>query len=184
MHLIETVAKGEENVVKSGTVRNFFSVLRTLVLHPGQFFEDLSQKKIDTSTLIFLFICSAFASIMAILFVPQKRAIFLVIFFLNGMLMPFVTAFILYLVTFFLCKDVFTYKTLFRITAYAQVTLLAAWVPGLSWPVGIWKFYLVGLGMVKVGRISVTKAFISLLIMGGVFVLLIQLSQPLLSNVR
>jgi len=184
MHLIETAVKGEENIVKSGAIRNFFGVLRALVLHPGQFFEDLSQKKIDTSTLIFLFICSAFASIMAILFIPQKRAIFLVIFFLNGMLMPFVTALILYLVTFFLCKDVFTYQILFRITAFAQVTLLAAWVPGLSWPVGIWKFYLIGLGMVKVGRISAMKAFVSLLIMGGMFIFLIQLSQPLLSNVR
>ncbi len=184
MHLIETLDKGGENAMKSGAIRNFFGVLRALVLHPGQFFEKLYQKKIDTSALVFLLFCSAVASVMAILFVPQKRAIFLLIFFLNGMLMPLVTALILYLVTFFLCKDVFTYQTLFRITAYAQVTLLAGWVPGLSWPVGIWKFYLVGLGMVKVGRISAMKAFASLLIMGGMFILLIQLSQPLLSNVR
>ncbi|UCB48904.1 MAG: YIP1 family protein [Deltaproteobacteria bacterium] len=170
--------------MKSGTISNFLGVLRALVLHPGRFFEDLSQRKIHTSSLVFLLFCSAFASIMAILFIPQKKAIFLVIFLLNGMLMAFVTAFILYLVTFFLCKDVFTYQSLFRITAYAQVTLLAAWVPGLSWPVGIWKFYLIGLGMVKVGTISAMKAFVSLLIMGGMFILLIQLSQPLLSNVK
>ena len=88
--------------------------------------------------------------------------------------MPFIMAVILYLVTLLLCKDVFSYQTLFAITAYAGVTQLAAWIPGMPWIAGIWKFYLIGLGMVKVGQISGVKAFVSLLVTGAILLFLIQ----------
>ena len=77
-------------------------------------------------------------------------------------------------------KRTFTYQALFGITAYANVTLLAAWIPGLAWMAGLWKFYLIGLGLVKVGRIKASDAVICLLAAAAVMLLLISFAQPIL----
>lgn len=95
--------------------------------------------------------------------------------------MPFIAAFILYFVTILFCKDVFSYNKLFGITAYANVTLLISWIPGLAGPTEILKFFLIGLGMVKVGRISSLRAFMCLVACAAILLLLIHFVQPILS---
>lgn len=96
--------------------------------------------------------------------------------------MPFITAFILYLVAMLLCKNLFTYNTLFGITAYANIILLFSWIPGVAGPAQILKFCLIGLGMVKIGRISYLKAFACLLCTGMAMLFLLQPLKPLLGQ--
>jgi hypothetical protein len=88
--------------------------------------------------------------------------------------MPFITAFLAYLAALILCRHIFSYQTVLGITAYANVTLLLAWIPGVSCVTGIWTYGLIGLGMAKVGPITASMAFRIILITAGCLFLLIQ----------
>jgi len=158
--------------------------LRTMskMLYAGDFYEGLPQERAHTSPVVFLLICSVIFTILSSVFVLENKIFFSLAFFFNAFSMPFITAFILYLVTMLLCKNLFTYKTLFGITAYANIILLFSWIPGVAGPAQILKFCLIGLGMVKVGRISYLKAFICLLCAGMAMLFLLQLLGPFLGQ--
>lgn len=168
-----------ENVKRWGPLGRFFRVVYNLVLRPGTFYEQLPSESRYLSAMAFLLTCSLLSSVVGSLSFGEKRVVLAFIYFLNAFFMPFFTALLLYVVTLLLCKSVFSYQRLFVITAYANVTLLITWIPGLSWITGIWKFYLIGLGMVKIGRIKGSKAFIVLVATAGILVLLIQLLIPI-----
>jgi len=167
-------------------VRQFFRTISKM-LRPGDFYagdfhEGLPRERAHTPPLVFLLICSIFFTILSSIFVVEKRIFFALAFFLNAFSMPFITAFILYLVAMLLCKNLFTYNTLFGITAYANIILLFSWIPGVAGPAQILKFCLIGLGMVKIGRISYLKAFVCLLCTVMVMLFLLQPLKPLLGQ--
>ena len=159
-----------------------FQIFVDMMVRPGRFFEQLDKENGYGPALLFLFFVCVFFGILSSLFVMQNRPLFALIFFLNAFAMTFVTAFILYLVAILVCKDTFTYQKLFAVTAYANVTLLAAWIPGLAWITGIWKFYLIGLGMARTGRISGMRAFLCLLICAVILIILAHFLQPVLKH--
>ena len=158
--------------------------LRTIskMLYAGDFYESLPQERAHTPPVVFLLICSVIFTILSSVFVLENKIFFALAFFVNAFSMPFITAFILYLVAMLLCKNLFTYKNLFRIAAYANIILLFSWIPGVAGPAQILKFCLIGLGMVKIGRISYLKAFACLLCAGMAMLFLLQLLGPFLGQ--
>ena len=158
--------------------REAFRNVRKLLFHPGTFYEGLSTEKGFLAALSFLLSSSIFFGVLHSVFLPQKRLLFGAIFSLNAITMPPIMALILFLVALVGCKNVFTYRVLFGITAYSNITLLIAWIPGFSWLTGLWRFYLIGLGMVKLGNISPFKAVIIVAITAAVLLSFIYLLQP------
>ena len=165
-----------------GILSRFFHDAYGVAFHPGAFFEGIERKSGYVNGLIFLVSCGILYSILRTPFVMQDRLTFALIDFVNAFFMPFLFAFLLYLASFPLCKRAFTYQALFGITAYANVTILAAWIPGMSWLTGLWKFYLIGLGMVKVGRISNLRSFGMLMATAITLLGLIGLLQSILRS--
>jgi uncharacterized integral membrane protein len=188
MSELESVPESEMDMIKNNGDRHngmfVHQFLRTIskMLHAGDFYEGLPQERAHTPPVVFLLICSVIFTILSSIFVLEKKIFFALVFFLNAFSMPFITAFILYLVTMLLCKNLFTYKTLFGIAAYANIILLFSWIPGVAGPAHILKFCLIGLGMVKIGRISYLKAFACLLCAGMAMLFLLQLLGPFLGQ--
>ena len=178
---VMSMIKGNKDRQNGMLAREF---LRTIsrMLHPGDFYEKLPQERANTSPLVFLFICSILFAILSSIFVLEKKIFFALMFFLNAFSMPFITAFILYFVTMLFYKNLFTYTTLFGITAYANIILLFSWIPGMAGPAQILKVCLIGLGMVKIGRISYLKAFACLVCTALVMLFLFQLVGPFLGQ--
>ena len=158
--------------------REALRIMGKLLFHPGTFYEVLSTDIRFSAALGFLLSSSVFFGVLASLFIPQKRWLFGAIFSLNAITMPPIMALILFLVALVGCKNIFTYRVLFGITAYSNITLVLAWIPGLSWAAGLWRFYLIGLGMVKLGRISALNAFITVAVTASILLLFIYLMQP------
>ena len=156
----------------------FFRNVGKLLFHPGTFYKGLSMDRGFGAALGFLVSSSILFGSLASVFIPQKRWLFGAIFSLNAITMPPIMALILFLVALVGCKNIFTYRVLFGITAYSNITLILAWIPGLSWVAGLWRFYLIGLGMVKLGRISALNAFILVAVTAAVLLLFIYLVQP------
>jgi hypothetical protein len=156
----------------------FLENVKKVLLRPGTFFQNLPEERSLGRPAIFLFVCSGVFSVLAALLSPEKRGLLAGIYFANAFLTPWIMAVVLYLASTVLCKNRFTFQTIFGITAYASLTLLVSWIPGTDLLAGLWRFYLVGLGLVRAGRISVTRACALILVTAAVLLLFIQWFQP------
>jgi hypothetical protein len=160
----------------------FLDTLKGVLLRPGTFFQNLPAESSLGRPAIFLFACSGAFSIIAGLLSPEKKALLAGIYFANAFLTPWIMAIVLYLASTVLCRNQFTFQTILGITAYASVTLLVSWIPGTALLAGLWRFYLIGLGLVRAGRISVTRACALILVTAAVLLLFIQWLQPFQRN--
>lgn len=163
---------------KTHLVTDFFAVVSALTLHPGRFYGQLGERGSLSAALVFCAVTSGMFGVLATVFGEQGGGLqAMTLLFLNGFFMPFIFSFLLYLVSIPLCRDAFTFQRLLAVTAYANVTLLAAWIPGLPYLAGIWKFCLIGLGMVQTGNIGKGRAFVCILATVSLFLLMIRLLQ-------
>jgi len=156
----------------------FLDSLKRVLLRPGPFFQNLPEESTLWRPAIFLFACSGVYGVIAALLSPEKRGLLAGIYFANAFLTPWIMAVVLYLASTVLCKNRFTFQTIFGITAYASVTLLVSWIPGTALFAGLWRFYLVGLGLVRAGRISVARSLVLILVTAAILLLVIRWFQP------
>jgi len=106
----------------------------------------------------FLIASCLVSGLFAMVFFAGMDIVFATAYSVNGLLVPVMLAAILFCVGKLLCTQAPVFRTLFTISAYANVTLLIAWVPGVSWMAGLWRFYLIGVGLVRLGGIGRSKA--------------------------
>ena len=152
-----------------------------VLIHPKAFFESMPVEKDQQAIIIFLVLSALFYSVAATFFAREQQIIFLFMFFLNGLLMPFILAAMLCLVLHLLQSGI-DYRLALGITAYANTALLFAWIPGMAPFAEIFRYYLIGVGIVKVTGLSGWKAFFVLLGMGALLLLLIYGLQTLIGR--
>lgn len=153
-----------------------------LLIRPGDFFGEMPPEGELGPPVAFMAVCSAVSGLLTAVYAyqyPWSAAFFR---FVNGFLTPFLLAFLLHGVATVICRHAFTYRSLLRINAYAQVTLLFSWIPGIGWITGLWRFYLIGLGMVRAGRIKPGTTAAVILGAAVIFMVLFRIMQPLFSG--
>ncbi|RJR23086.1 MAG: hypothetical protein C4582_05885 [Desulfobacteraceae bacterium] len=163
--------------------RQMLRIAVRLILHPGDFFSGMDAHRHDEKAILFLLLCSLVNASVTALYAGERHATIAGIAFVNAFLSPFFLAFLLYLVALILCNRLFSFGFLISLMAYAGVTLLFAWIPGVGWISGIWMFFLVGLGMVKAGGVSPAKAFTALACTVLVFLLIVRILGPLAGSI-
>jgi hypothetical protein len=169
--------------MKGGSMfHQFLESLKGVLLRPGAFFQRLPEDSTLGRPAIFLLACSGVYSVIAALLSPENKGLLAGVYFANAFLTPWIMAVVLYLASMVLCRNRFTFQTVFGIAAYASVTLLVSWIPGVALFAGIWRFYLVGLGLVRAGHISVARALVLILVTAAILLLVIQWFQPFQRN--
>ena len=148
----------------------FFKSAMTLLMSPGKFFAQGDFSSDYRTPLQFLLICSLVSTLLSSVFIVENQLTHLTINLANSFIMPFITSAILYLLINVIFRKELRYALLFSITAYASVTLLFSWIPGLSLFVGVWHYCLLGIGLTKAASLSTFKS--SLLILASLIVLL------------
>jgi hypothetical protein len=151
-----------------------------IFINPKIFYESMSTEKDQQSIITFLFLTALLYSVAATLFARENQFIFLFLFFLNGFLMPFIMAAMLCLVLNLLQVGI-VYRLALGITAYANTALLFAWIPGMAPFAEIYRYYLIGVGIVKVTGLNGWKAFFVLLGTAALLLLLIYFLQMLIA---
>jgi len=180
--MIDLSATTETQRKKTNPLTEFIAAVSGVTLHPARFYGELSGKISLPVAIGFAGVTSALFGILASVFGGQGgEPLAIGLHFLNGFSMPFILAFLLFLVSIPLCRGTFTLRRLLALTAYANVTLLVAWMPGLPYLAGIWKFCLIGLGMVKMGNIGRGRAVVCVLATISLFLILIHLLHPLVT---
>lgn len=141
-----------------------------ILLKPGRFYEKMPASKNRKDYQFFLVITAIVYSLATILFLPGNRVAFLLMYLLNALAMPVITAGILFLLLRMLRPGIYKFELLFGIAAYANVVLLLAWIPGLAPWTELLKYFLIGVGLVKAGRITGLSAFLYIASTGAILV--------------
>ena len=145
-------AGGTEPGTRPGArLRWFYEDLIGMTLRPGLMYDGLRGEDRAGRAFMFMTVSCLLFSLLQAMLLPERRVMWIAIVFVNAWCVPCITAVVLYGVSLVVCRGSFTCLKLFEITAYAQVTVLLAWVPGLAVPMGVWKFGLMGFGLVKDG---------------------------------
>ncbi len=141
----------------------FYRDMMNILLQPKDFFQTLPERKSAGDAVRFLCICAGIYSIAATVFAHENHLLYFFMFLLNALFIPVVTATGLYMVLYASGTKTMDYARTFQIVAYAGVTLLFAWIPGMAPFAEIFKYYLIGAGLVKTGRISIARTIGTLL---------------------
>ena len=160
----------QEEEGKSLFPAGFFKSAMTLLTSPGKFFSQGDFGRDYRAPLQFLLICSIVSTLLSSIFIVDNQLLLVTINFTNAFIMPFITSAILCFLINLIFQKGLSYSFLLSITAYASVTLLFSWIPGLSLFVGVWHYCLIGIGLTKAASLSTFKT--SLLILASLFVLL------------
>lgn len=136
----------------------FYRDIVKIVLDPKRFFETLPDQKHQGAAVVFLCICAAVYSTAATFFAHENHSTYFFLMLTNSTLYPVVTAASLHLVLKASGSARSDFSTTFMIVAYANVVLLLAWIPGLAPFTEVFKYYLVGTGLVKTLGITWLRA--------------------------
>lgn len=150
------------NKTAPGGIKRFVVVVKEVLFSPNSFFAAMK----DTTTLpnpyLFLAVCSLIHTLMVVL--TLKKISFMLIFLAlaNGMLMPFVTSWLLFFILTRLFKGVGTYDDSLRINVYAGSTVLFSWIPMGGFLLEIYRLYLISAGLYYVFAVRPVKAWLAI----------------------
>lgn len=155
------------------TGRGFVQDVGQLLMRPGAFFAALPRTKRLRDALMFMGVTALLYSLAATVFTPAGGLALILLYLLNALGMPLLTALLLHPVLLVLAPGRFDYGRLLALTAYTNVVLLFAWIPGLAPWAELLKYGLIGLGLTRVGGIGGWKAFGAVVAAAMMLVLLI-----------
>ena len=130
--------------------QDYFKALTALWFSPGRFFSDLPDSLRFSRPVAFLVLSSVVFAAGNLLYLRERVLFHVAVLFLNAVAMPFVASAFGYLVMTMMMGKRSGYRRLSSIYAFSSgATLLLAWLPFSVWFIEIWKWALVGIGMVK-----------------------------------
>jgi len=141
---------------------SFFRTAKAVLFSPGLFYERMKTDGGLRNPFLFLICCVLINALIVSLFVRNQNIIAFNV--INGILMPFVTAGILFFIITRLFKAPGTYEAAFRVNAYAAATALVSWIPLIGIFLQFYRFYLIALGLSRVFSIRVSRAFLAIVI--------------------
>lgn len=139
-----------EEGIKQISQLNYFQIMNRLMVSPGHFFqEDLIS--IDSArALRFLIVSSLFLTLAKACLLQQAFLRMSLITFVNAVVMPFLSVVIGYFFIKRLLGKKILFKRLFIVYALSSgLTMLIAWIPLFLWIAEPWKWYLIGLGLIR-----------------------------------
>jgi hypothetical protein len=176
---MQTIHVDAPETAKS-TGRQLYQDVVRILLRPGKSYEDLPNSGSMRDILIFLGFTAVVYTLLMVIFSGGNGLVLAPLYFMNAMLMPWITAFVLFYIFRIIHPGLFPRSLLLGITAYANVVLLFAWIPGLAPLAEVYKYYLIGLGLVKTRNIGGLKAFFSLLATAGILLSAVYFLQYLM----
>jgi len=131
-------------------VRDYFKTLTAVWFSPGRFFSELPEFSLLGRPFFVLLVSGFLFAAGNLLYLREGALLKVSILFLNAVAMPFIASAFGYLVMTMMMGRRAGYRRLFSVYAFSSgATLLLAWLPFSLWFVEIWKWALIGVGMVK-----------------------------------
>ena len=151
--------------------------LGKVLVRPNAFFTVLKSDKVLITSIGFLFLVSLISSSLNLVLVSGIHGALFAIVFSNAFLTPLMTAMVLYLPVRVLGNGPYSLQALIAITSYAQAPQLFSWIPGMAWPLGLWKLWLMGIGLIYFGKIGRKYTLCCLFLAEGLMLLFFYLCR-------
>ncbi len=133
------------------TIKCYINTLSQIVRKPGKFFSKIPEDLEIKFPFVFLIISCIISSCIVFLTQTQDNSFLKTgIYFINSIGMVFIAAGFSYaLMTMFMKKRV-TFTRFFSIYVFSTgVTVLVSWISFCIWMIELWKWWLIGTGMIK-----------------------------------
>ena len=129
---------------------DYFTILSGVVKNPRSFFyENAAEVSWVKPTVILLVSSLIFTAASGIMGLPHSSVLMMLILFVNAFGMVIITSGLGYLVMALLRKSDAAYPKIFSIYAYASgAVLVVAWMPFMLWITEIWRWWLIGCGLI------------------------------------
>jgi hypothetical protein len=163
-------------------LRFYFTTLTKSLAGPRLLFSQLPQDMGIRKPFAYLLISSIiFSAASALATATGNPAIFLSLYFMNAIGMTCISAGLGYVLIFVLKGGRNTsFHEVFSIYAISSgTTLLAAWIPYFLILTEPWKWWLIGTGMIKTCRLSLTQAVLVIGLSIGIIVCAFQFVLPM-----
>ena len=132
------------------SMQYYYTTLTGVWFSPGRFFSELPEFPRLARPCAFLLLSSLVFVAGNLLYLRERILLKVAILFVNAVAMPFIASAFGYLVMTMMMGKRASYLRLFSVYAFASgATVLLAWLPYSLWFIEIWKWALIGLGMVK-----------------------------------
>jgi len=167
---------------KKFTAIFYFQALTKMLGEPGRFFKGFTPEPCFGPMFGFLLVSSLFFSVARLTTaMPSNLFLWGAIYLVNALGMTFIAAGLGYMtMTLFFGKKV-TFTRLFSVYALASgVTLLASWLPFFVWLTEPWKWWLVGIGMVKACAFNLRQTLLIIGVSIAIMVLFFWSALPLI----
>ncbi len=141
---------------------NFFHTAKAILLSPRLFYEGMNRNAGLRNPLIFLACCVVVHTLLVGLVLKNQSLVARNLVF--GMVLPFVTAGILFFIITRLFKASGTYEIAFRVNAYAAAVALMSWIPLVGIALEFYRIYLVVVGLSCTFSIKASRAFLAIVL--------------------
>jgi len=136
---------------------SLFRTAKAILFSPRVFFEGMEREGGIRNPFIFLACCVLIHTVIVGLLLKNQSLIATNLVF--GMVQPFVTAGILFLIITRLFKTSGTYEMAFRANAYSAAVALLSWIPLVGVLLEFYRIYLIVLGLSSTFAIKTSRAF-------------------------
>ena len=151
-------------------LKSFLGVVKTVVITPSQFFQNMPTTGGYVAPVIFLAICLAISGIISAIIWGYLGAF--LYFFIFGLIFSFIGAAILHFIAQQFFEGKAAYEGMYRVMAYAGVVNLVTWIPVVGFFAGLYGLYLQIVGVEKVQQITTGQAVVTVLIALAVYFIL------------
>lgn len=151
-------------------VKSFLGVVKTVLIKPSDFFQNMPTTGGFPPPLIFLAICLGISGIISAIVWGYLGAFFYYVIF--GLIFSFIGAAILHFIAQQFFEGKATYEGMYRVMAYAGVVNLVTWIPVVGLFAGLYGLYLQIVGVEKVQQITAGQAVVTVLIALAVYIIL------------
>ena len=141
---------------------SLFGTAKAILFSPKIFFEGMNREGGLRNPFIFLACCVLIHTLIAGLLLKNQGLIARNLVF--GMVLPFLTAAILYFIITRLFKASGTYEMAFRANAYSAAVALLSWMPLVGIILEFYRIYLIVLGLSSAFSIKISRAFLAIAI--------------------
>jgi hypothetical protein len=147
---------------------SFFHTAKAVLFSPRSFYKGMRSEGGIRNPCIFLTCCALTHTVFVGL--TLKKGVIIALSLFNGLVMPFVTAWILYVIVTGLFKGSGTYEAAFRVIAYSAATALISWVPMGGFVLEFYRLYLIAFGLSYVFSVKFSKTLLAVCITVVIYV--------------
>jgi hypothetical protein len=147
---------------------SFFRTAKAILLSPRLFYEGMNREGGLRNPFLFLTCCVLTHTLIIGLLLKNQSLIASNLLF--GMVLPFVTAGILFFIIARLFKASGTYEMAFRVNAYAAAVALLSWIPLVGMLLEFYRIYLIVVGLSSTFSIKASRAFMAVVLTMFVYI--------------